>query len=619
MACATRSIPVITEGTPVLDIRDLGVSFATPAGEIEAVSGLSLTVQAGECVGVVGESGAGKSQAFLAVMGLLPSNARVRGSARFGTTELLGRRANELNHVRGVGLSMIFQDPLTSLTPHIPAGDQIAESLVQHMGASWSAARARALELLEQVHVTDPRRRMTQYPHELSGGMRQRVMIAIALACGPKLVIADEPTTALDVTIQAQILALLAELKRERGMSMVLITHDLGIVAGVADRVAVMQAGRIIELGAVGKILKRPEHTYTQGLLKAVPRLDDVLPDPIAEKTASPESLLTLSDLCVQFTLRGGWLGRGPVVRAVDGVDLTLQPGEAIGVVGESGSGKSTLARAVLRLVRPVSGQIVWLGKTIEGLSARELVPIRRDMQLVFQDPLASLDPRMTVAEIVAEPLQVHRRDLDDGARTEAIAEMLLRVGLGRNLLARYPHELSGGQAQRVAIARAMVLKPKLLVCDEAVSALDVSVQAQILALLQDLKREYRTSILFISHNLAVVRQLCERVLVLYLGRMMEQGTTEALYTTPAHPYTRGLLEAVPLPDPDLQPARLVRTLGGELPSPIAPPSGCVFRTRCPHAKELCREQVPSWEPTAQGHYVACHLWRELATGLTGA
>jgi oligopeptide transport system ATP-binding protein len=307
------------------------------------------------------------------------------------------------------------------------------------------------------------------------------------------------------------------------------------------------------------------------------------------------------------------------VVRAVDGVDLTLQPGEAIGVVGESGSGKSTLARAVLRLVRPVSGQIVWLGKTIEGLSARELVPIRRDMQLVFQDPLASLDPRMTVAEIVAEPLQVHRRDLDDGARTEAIAEMLLRVGLGRNLLARYPHELSGGQAQRVAIARAMVLKPKLLVCDEAVSALDVSVQAQILSLLQDLKREYRTSILFISHNLAVVRQLCERVLVLYLGRMMEQGTTEALYTTPAHPYTRGLLEAVPLPDPDLQPARLVRTLGGELPSPIAPPSGCVFRTRCPHAKELCREQVPSWEPTAQGHYVACHLWRELATGLTGA
>jgi peptide/nickel transport system ATP-binding protein len=603
---------VITEGTPVLDIRDLGVSFVTPAGEVEAVSGLSLTVQAGECVGVVGESGAGKSQAFLAVMGLLPPNARVRGCARFGTTQLLGLPASELNHVRGVGLSMIFQDPLTSLTPHIRVGDQIAESIVRHLGGSWSSARARSLELLEQVHVSDPQRRMTQYPHELSGGMRQRVMTAIALACGPKLVIADEPTTALDVTIQAQILALLAELKRERGMSMVLITHDLGIVAGVADRVAVMQAGRIVELGAVGKILKRPEHTYTQALLAAVPRLDDVLPDAVADEAAKTGNLLTLSGLRVQFTLRGGWLGRGPVVRAVDGVDLALQPGEALGVVGESGSGKSTLARAVLRLLRPHSGRIVWLGRTIESLSARELVPLRRDMQLVFQDPLASLDPRMTVAEIVAEPLQVHRRDLGDAARKQAAAEMLLRVGLGRNLLARYPHELSGGQAQRVAIARAMVLKPKLLVCDEALSALDVSVQAQILALLQDLKREYHTSILFISHNLAVVRQLCERVVVLYLGRMMEQGPTDALYAAPAHPYTRGLLEAVPLPDPDLQPARLVRTLGGELPSPIAPPSGCVFRTRCPHARQICGETMPPWEAAGPARHVACHLWREL-------
>ncbi len=618
-----RSTRVTTEVAAVLSVADLGVTFETPGGAVEAVNGLSLDVQAGECVGVVGESGAGKSQAFLAVMGLLPPNARTRGSARFGTTELLGRHGSDLDRVRGAGVSMIFQDPLTSLTPHLKIGAQIAESLVRHTGASWSDARARALSLLEQVHVTDAKRRLTQYPHELSGGMRQRVMIAIALACEPKLLIADEPTTALDVTIQAQILALLAELKRERGMAMVLITHDLGIVAGVADRVAVMQAGQIVELGAVGKILKRPEHAYTQALLRAVPRLDSAIDGTYAagdqrteeSRPAGDEalqgSLLKLTDVRVQFHLRN-WLRRGAVVRAVDGVELDVQPGEAIGVVGESGSGKSTLARAVLRLLRPVSGQIVWLGRPIESAAAGELASLRRNAQLVFQDPLASLDPRMRVSEIVAEPLRVHRPDLDAPARTAVVAEMLLRVGLGRNLLARYPHELSGGQAQRVAIARAMVLKPKLLVCDEAVSALDVSVQAQILALLQDLKREYSTSILFISHNLAVVRQLCERVLVLYLGRMMEQGTTAALYLTPAHPYTQGLLEAVPIPDPDLQPARLARPLQGELPSPSAPPAGCVFHTRCPHAAQICHQSVPSWDTVAPGHHVACHRWREI-------
>jgi peptide/nickel transport system ATP-binding protein len=605
---------VITEATPVLTIQDLGVTFATTGGDVEAVSGVSLEVQAGECLGIVGESGAGKSQAFLAVMGLLPANARTRGSARLASTELLGRPGRELDQVRGAGVSMIFQDPLTSLTPHLRIGDQIAESIVQHQGASWRSARARALALLEQVHVTDPKRRLAQYPHELSGGMRQRVMIAIALSCGPKLLIADEPTTALDVTIQAQILALLADLKREHGMAMVLITHDLGIVAGVADRVAVMQAGQIVELGTAGKILKRPEHAYTQALLRAVPRLDEPRaeePSVAARDHGTSTSLLKLSDLCVQFHLRS-WLGAGPIVRAVDGVELDVQPGEAVGIVGESGSGKSTLARAVLRLLRPVSGQIVWLGTPIEAASARALMPLRRDTQLVFQDPLASLDPRMRVSEIVAEPLRVHRGELDGPARAALVAEMLLRVGLGKNLLARYPHELSGGQAQRVAIARAMVLRPKLLVCDEAVSALDVSVQAQILSLLQDLKREYGMSILFISHNLAVVRQLCERVLVLYLGRMMEQGGAAGLYASPAHPYTRSLLAAIPIPDPDLQPARLARPLQGELPSPLTPPSGCVFHTRCPHALAVCREKVPAWEAVSPGHYAACHRWREL-------
>lgn len=599
-----RSIPVTTDGIPVLEIEDLAVTFATPAGEVEAVGGLTLSVRAGECVGIVGESGAGKSQAFLAVMGLLPPNARVRGSARFGGMELLGRPAAELNRVRGAGLAMIFQDPLTSLTPHLTIGDQIAEPLVEHTGASWTGARARALELLERVQVTDPERRLVQYPHELSGGMRQRVMIAIALSCGPKLVIADEPTTALDVTIQAQILALLAELKRERQMSMVLITHDLGVVAGVADRVAVMQAGRVVELNTTARVLTHPEHAYTQSLLQAVPRLDGKPGQRGVERAG--EGLLKISNLDVRFK----W--RSSLLRAVDDISLTLNPGEVLGIVGESGSGKSTLARAVLRLLRPDAGQIVWLGKALESLPQSALRPLRKDLQLVFQDPLASLDPRMTVEHIVAEPLRIHRPDLKPAARTEVVAEILLRVGLGQSLLTRYPHELSGGQAQRVGIARAMVLKPRLLVCDEAVSALDVSVQAQILALLHDLKREYGTSILFISHNLAVVRQLCDRVLVLYLGRRMEEGPTDALFANSAHPYTRGLLAAVPVPDPDLQPRRLLAALGGELPSPVAPPSGCVFRTRCPYAAEICREKVPEWEVTVARHHVACHRWREI-------
>jgi oligopeptide/dipeptide ABC transporter ATP-binding protein len=455
--------------------------------------------------------------------------------------------------------------------------------------------------------------------------MRQRVMVAIALACGPKLVIADEPTTALDVTIQAQILALLAELKREQRMAMVLITHDLGIVAGVADRVAVMQAGSLIELGTVERVLKHPEHAYTQALLHAVPRVDVPVRASLARPSSDlPTNLLSLERLQVQFKLRRGWFNRAPVLRAIQDLTLNIAPGEVLGIVGESGSGKSTLARAALRLLPAAAGHVVWLGKPVETFSARALRPLRRDMQLVFQDPLASLDPRMTVAEIVAEPLRIHRRDLDATARTEGAAEILLRVGLGRNLLARRAHELSGGQAQRVAIARAMVLKPKLLVCDEAVSALDVSVQAQILALLQDLKRESQTAILFISHNLAVVRRLCDRVLVLYLGRMMEEGATDALYAAPAHPYTKALLAAVPVPDPDIQPGRLGGVLGGELPSPLAPPSGCVFRTRCPHVIEVCRAKIPEWQPIAAAgtagapgsHYVACHRWREL-TGET--
>jgi len=715
----------------VLLLERLNVTFDTPEGEVTAVEDLSLTLARGECLGVVGESGAGKSQAFLAMMGLLASNGRVRGSARFGEIELIGRRSADLDQVRGVRIGMVFQDPMTSLTPHICVGDQVAEPLVRHLNVPWQEARSRALALLQRVHVTDAPRRMTQYPHELSGGMRQRVMIAIALACDPELLIADEPTTALDVTIQAQILALLAELKRERGMAMVLITHDLGAVAGIADRVAVMRGGHVVELGSVSAIMKTPRHPYTQALLRAMPRMQGAFAgegtgvavpaakaesidavtgkstdavavksiDPLADNAysatqgqsgderlkawgAHPDAVsasvsdravsarldgapaarividtgatsggtadsssrladserdggvqgaasspsgsgtglssaaLTISRLSVQFPVSRGWFERPAMLRAVDEVSLELRTGEALGVVGESGCGKSTLARAALLLMRPTAGKVVWMGRALETLSARELKPLRRDLQIVFQDPLASLDPRMTIGEIVDEPLHVHHPELNASDRKRAVADMLVRVGIAPELVNRYPHEFSGGQCQRIGIARAMILKPRLLVCDEPVSALDVSIQEQIVTLLADLKREYGMCILFVSHNLAVVQRLCERVLVLYLGRMMELATSKSLYANPLHPYTRDLLKAVPIPDPDIQPARLTQILIGEPPSPLAPPTGCVYRTRCPHALDPCRQQIPPWEPATPSHSISCHRWKDLNSHL---
>jgi peptide/nickel transport system ATP-binding protein len=596
---------------PVLRLENLQVDFDTSRGRVEAVRGISLNVKPGECLGVVGESGAGKSQAFLAAMGLLAPNGTAAGRATFGTTELIGRSAAELDRVRGLKVGMVFQDPMTSLTPHMHIGNQIAEPLVMHVGVTWREARLRALALLRRMRVTDPERRMKQYPHELSGGMRQRVMLAIALACEPTLLIADEPTTALDVTVQAQILALLADLKRERAMSMVLITHDLGVVAGLADEVAVMREGRIVEQGAASHILKSPGHPYTRQLIEAMPRIDAPAAEiaPVADAAHTPP--LSVSDLRVHFSVRNGLVSRTRL-RAVEGVSFELRAGEALGVVGESGCGKSTLARAALRLIRPAAGRVVWMGRSVEGLSAHELRPMRRELQIVFQDPLASLEPRMTVAQIIAEPLRIHRRKLTGAARDAEVLEMLRHVGLAPDLLERYPHELSGGQCQRVGIARAMVLKPRVLVCDEPVSALDVSVQKQVVELLIALKRETGMSILFVSHNLAVVKQLCERVLVLYLGRVMELAPSGELYARPLHPYTRELLAAVPVADPDLQPARFARSVPGEPPSPLAPPSGCVFRTRCPHAIERCRDQVPPLERAEGGREVACHRWREL-------
>jgi oligopeptide transport system ATP-binding protein len=617
MVYVMRSIRAIAEESEdladecVLRLEELNVRFSTPEGEVVAVKDFSLQVDRGECVAVVGESGAGKSQAFLATLGLLANNGRVSGRAVFDARDLIGLRGRELDRVRGARIGTVFQDPMTSLTPHVVVGDQVAEPIVRHLEVSWREARSRALALLQLVHVTDAPRRMTQYPHELSGGMRQRVMIAIALACEPELLIADEPTTALDVTIQAQILALLAELKRERGMAMVLITHDFGAVAGLADRVAVMRSGSIVELDSVRAVMKTPRHPYTKALLQAMPRVEGAGGAAVVATGDAAPAALAVSQLRVEFAVPRGWFARA-TLRAVDGVSFELRAGEALGVVGESGCGKSTLARAALHLLRPTAGQIVWMGRPIDGLTEHALRPLRRDLQIVFQDPLASLDPRMTIGEIVAEPLRLHRPELDRGARADAVADMLGRVGLSRELANRYPHEFSGGQCQRVGIARAMILKPRLLVCDEPVSALDVSIQEQIVTLLADLKREYGMSVLFVSHNLAVVRRLCERVLVLYLGRMMELAPAELLYTRPLHPYTRDLLDAVPLPDPDVQPGRLARVLVGEPPSPLDPPSGCVYRTRCPHAAEVCRERVPAWEEAASGRWVACHRWAEL-------
>jgi oligopeptide/dipeptide ABC transporter ATP-binding protein len=452
---------------------------------------------------------------------------------------------------------------------------------------------------------------MAQYPHELSGGMRQRVMIAIALACEPQLLIADEPTTSLDVTIQAQILALLAELKREQGMAMVLITHDLGAVAGVADRVAVMRGGRVIETGAVAAILNAPRDPYTQALVRNAPRLTasaGVAPAARGQGAVA----LALSDVSVGFSVGGRWFGRAAALSAVNAVSFELRAGESLGVVGESGAGKSTLARAVLQLLKPTSGRVVWMGAALGELPAGALRALRRDLQIIFQEPLASLDPRRTVGEIVAEPLTVHTRELDARARGLEVAAALRRVGLPATLAGRYPHELSGGECQRVGIARAMIVKPRLLVCDEPVSALDTPTQQQIVTLLAQLQRESGLSLVFVSHNLALVQRLCERVLVLYLGRMMELAPAQALYARPLHPYTRELLAAVPLPDPQLQPARLARALPGEPPSPLNPPSGCVYRTRCPHAVAVCQERVPAWELAGGDRHVACHRWREL-------
>ncbi len=664
----------VQASTRLLEVEDLHVHFETSRGIVRAVEGLSFHVARGETVAIVGESGSGKSVSALAIMRLLPRlTSRTRGRIVFDGKRLLDLDDEGMRRLRGRDVSMIFQEPMTSLNPLLTIGLQITEPLTIHLGMSATEARSRAIELLQLVGITDAAGRLDQYPHQFSGGMRQRVMIAIGLACNPKLIIADEPTTALNVTIQAQILELMKDLSRKLDIALIVITHNLGVVARYADRVIVMYAARMVEEGRAEAVFHRPRHPYSMGLLRSVPRLDrprgvkleaieglvpnlaeappgcrfaprcpfriaicSEEPPLVATDTgalsrchrhaeiaagkiawAAPhasgdgdalqrsEALLEVKGLTKHFQVRGKLRSRNATVRAVEDVSFSIRPGETLGLVGESGCGKTTVGRLILRLEQPTAGDITFGGVNLLTASPSEMHEVRRKIQVIFQDPYSSLNPRMTVGQIVGEPLGVYKL-VPDGQVAARVEELLGQVGLRPELVERYPHQLSGGQRQRVGIARALAMEPSFIVCDEAVSALDVSIQGQIINLLEDLQRRLGLAYLFIAHDLAVVRHIAMRVVVMYFGRIMEITDRDRLYRAPLHPYTKVLLDAAPVPDPTVEKARAPRLITGELPSHLAPPSGCVFNTRCPLASQECREVVPPLEEKQPGHFAAC-------------
>ncbi len=592
---------------PVFEVENLDVRFWTPDGEIHAVKSANFTIVEGECLGVVGRSGSGKSQLFMAALGLLSSNGHATGSVKFRGTEILNLPTRQLNKMRGSKITMIFQDPLTSLTPHLTIGTQLIESLRIVRNISHQDATRRAIDALNLVRIPEAAQRLRQYPHELSGGMRQRVMIAMATVCGPDLLIADEPTTALDVTVQAEILDILRDLKRELKSAIVMISHDMGVIAGIAEDVQVMRYGEIVECGKVDEIFHAPKHPYTRMLLDAMPRIDSIKRD-LTPAPPGGTTLLDVNDLKVQFTVqRQGMFAGSRQLRAVDGVSLQLRQGETLGVVGRSGCGKSTLARAILKLVPMTEGTVVWCGRDLEPMGQEEIRKLRKEFQIVFQDPLASLDPRMTIGQSIAEPLRTLRPEL---SRAEIVAEvrnMMEHVGLDPNWINRYPHEFSGGQNQRVGIARAMIVRPKLVICDEAVSALDVSIQAQIIDLIVRLQKEFGMSLIFISHDLSVVRQISHRVMVLYLGRVVELASRDAIYENPMHPYTRALISAVPIPDPTLERNRKRVRLTGDLPSPLDSRASLTFLKSKVINDPDAEQYRPKLMEVAPGHFVAEH------------
>jgi peptide/nickel transport system ATP-binding protein len=676
---------------PVLEINDLTIRIKLSRSVVHAVEQINLRIEPGETLGLVGESGCGKSMTGLSIMRLLPRGGQIMsGSIKLGGRDLVKLTEPEIRDIRGNEIAMIFQDSGTSLNPTMSIGEQIAEPVRLHRNATRAEAMARAEEVLGLVGIPQPKERLADYPHQLSGGQRQRVMIAIALACEPKLLIADEPTTALDVTIQAQILSLLDDMKERLGMAVLLITHDMGVVAGRTDRVNVMYAGRIVESATTRELFDHMHHPYSQALLESIPLLSQdrsvrlfsipgIPPDltdppngctfaprcrfatdrciseepqlggdeldhlfacwhpvdgpverrrlsdpeepasafgavvrPAPEQVAEPRpesELLVLTDVVREYPVTAGAILQRRVnsVKAVSGVSLSVGKGETFGLVGESGCGKTTLGKLVIGLEKPDSGTISLRGTDIASLHGRNFRHFRRDLQMMFQDPMSSLDPRMRVGAILREPMTIQRLE-NSRARNVIVQDLLREVGLPPNSVERFPHEFSGGQRQRIGLARALTLNPQLIVADEPVSALDVSIRSQVLNLMKRLQETHALTYVVISHDLAVVKYLADRIGVMYLGKLVEIGSGEDIYRRAAHHYTAGLIAAIPEPDPSVERTKVKIAIKGELPSAVDPPSGCRFRTRCPAAQEVCAEEEPVLRAFGPGHRAACHF-----------